>query len=940
MNKALVKKAFLALTILFSANAFAQEMPQPLPIDPNVRYGKLDNGLTYYIRHNEQPKERCEFHIAQAVGAILEEDHQNGLAHFLEHMAFNGTTHFAGKGIISYFESVGVNFGGDINAYTSLDETVYRLSNVPTYREGILDSALLVLHDWSCDLLLLPEEIDNERGVIREEWRQGANATRRMWRQSNQLKYAGSQYAKRDVIGDTAVINNFSYQALRDYYEKWYGPDLQAIVIVGDIDVDKMEAKIKELWKDVPARANRGERPYYALGENAEPIIAIVTDKEAQNTRIDLEYKKAPLPAPFKGTIVDAMQQYAHQLLSSIMNYRFEEITTKAESPIMAALVTYGELVKNTDAYRMIGIAKEGQVEATLNTLFTEGEKLKRFGVTESEVERAKAEMLKFYENTYNERNNRQNITLTEEYIRHYLDGSFIPGIEMEYEIVKTLLPQLNAAMLTELAKTYVTDENLIISIQAPEKDRATLPSAETINNILQSAKNAEIEAPKEEKIDKTLIDKKPKQGKIKKTSYNAELNTTEWTLSNGVRVIIKPTTFKQDEILLNAHSWGGLSKVATQDLPSGGFAVNVVEQNGLGKFSVTDLQKVLAGKNIAITPQISELTEGFQGQSSVADFETLLQLVYLYFTDVRTDDEAFASLISMYHSMLVNQESNPKVAFRDSISLTMSNHSPRTLLWHANLLEKVNQATALRIFKERFGNAADFTFFLTGNIDPTNKETQKMVCQWLGGLKTKKKAHETFTDHGERIPKGIVKNYFERPMEIKTASNRIVYSVAIPYNLENRLIMNVISEILSTRYLESIREKEGGSYGVGVAGYIEKYPTEQAVLLMQFDTDPEKQEKLIGIIHKEIQEIIANGPKEEDLTKTKEILLKSFKENLESNADWSRTYLPRYYINNLNYVRDFQNIVENITSETVVNTLKSIVEQGNVIEVVMKPTK
>lgn len=940
MNKTFLKKAMLAFAVLFTANAFAQEMPQPLPIDPNVRYGKLDNGLTYYIRHNELPKERCEFHIAQAVGAALEEDHQNGLAHFLEHMAFNGTTHFAGKGIINYFESVGVNFGGDINAYTALDETVYRLSNVPTYREGILDSALLALHDWSCDLLLLPEEIDSERGVIREEWRQGATAQRRMWRASNSLKYAGSRYAKRDVIGDTAVINNFSYQALRDYYEKWYGPDLQAIVVVGDIDVDKMEQKIKELWKDVPARANRGERPYFSLGENAEPIVAIVTDKEAQNTRIDLEFKKAPLPEPFRGTIVDAMQQYAHQLLSKIMSYRFDEITNKAESPVMAALVTYGSLVKNTDAYRMIGIAKDGQLQAALNTLFLEGEKLKRFGITESELERAKAELIKIYENAYNERNNRKSIDYTEEYIRHYLDGSFIPGIEMEYEIVKAILPQLNAAMLNEVAKTYVTDENLIISIQAPEKDLATIPTKDAIIAAFKAVKDAQIEAPKEEVIDKNLINKKPKQGKIKKTAYNQELNTTEWTLSNGVKVIIKPTTFKQDEILLNAFSWGGLSQVATKDLPSANFAVNVVEQNGLGKFSVTDLQKVLAGKNIAITPDISELSESFKGQSSVADFETLLQLVYLYFTSPRADDEAFATLISMYRSVLANQATNPQMAFRDSLSMTLSCHSPRTLLVKPELLDKVDQATALRIFKERFNNAADFTFFFTGNIDPNNKEVQKVICQWLGGLKTNKKAIENFKDHGVRYPKGVVNNYFTRPMEVKAATNRIVYSGSMPYTLENRVLMNVISEILSTRYLESIREKEGGSYGVGVGGYVEKYPEERAVLLMHFDTDPEKQEKLIAIIHKEVQEIIANGPKEEDLTKTKEILAKSFKESLAENKDWSKTYLPRYYLYNQNYAKDFQRIVENVTAEAVVATLKALVEQGNVIEVVMMPEK
>ena len=559
----------MLLCVVFITTLFAQEA-QPLPIDSNVRVGVLSNGLTYYIRHNEKPKQRAEFHIAQAVGAILEEDHQNGLAHFLEHMAFNGTQHFPGKGIINYFESVGVNFGGDINAYTSLDETVYRLSNVPTVRPGIVDSALLVMRDWSAGLSLQGDEIDNERGVIREEWRTGASANRRMWKESNKQKYVGSQYAKRDVIGDTAVINNFSYQALRDYYKKWYGPDLQSIVVVGDINVDSIEAKIKQLWADVPARANRGERPIYPIANNVEPIVSIVTDKEAQQTRIELEYKHDVLPAEAEGTMYAYTLDLFNNLISTILNYRFSEITQNPDASFVGAYGYYGEIVKSKDGFQLIAIPKEGQEKKALNDLLTEAEKVKRFGFTNAELERAKADLLKQYEKIYNERNNRENIAFTSEYIRHYLDKTPIPGIEWEYDMLKLILPQVKVAMLNELAQSYVTDDNLIISFMAPNKETVKLPSKEETLAVVATVKATELVAPKEETMNKPLVSKAPKCGKIKSVTTNEALGTTEWILNNGVKVVIKPTTFKQDEILMTATSKGGLSKVEKlADLPS-----------------------------------------------------------------------------------------------------------------------------------------------------------------------------------------------------------------------------------------------------------------------------------------------------------------------------------------------------------------------------------
>ena len=925
----------MLLVMILTTSVTAQTK---LPADQNVRIGTLPNGLTYYIRHNEQPKGRADFHIAQAVGAILEEDNQNGLAHFLEHMAFNGTKHFPDKDLINYFELNGVNFGGNINAYTSLDETVYRLSDVPTAREGLVDSALLVMHDWAVAISLIDAEIDNERGVIREEWRTGANAMRRMWRESNKIKYAGSQYAKRDVIGDTAVINNFTYQALRDYYHKWYGPDLQAIVVVGDIDPDAIEEKIKSLFMDVPARQNRGERPIYTLPANTNPIVSIVQDAEAQQTRIEMEFKHEPLSPEYRLSVEGYNMGILNRLVSSIMGYRFEEITAKPDASFIAAYVGYGELNKSTDALRAIAIPKDGQETKAMEDMMIQLEKLDRYGVTNAELERAKTELLTSFEKSFNERNNVKNITYAREYIRNYLDNEPIPGIETEYEIVKALMPMVTTTMLNELVSNQITEENMIISFMAPEKEGIKLPDAAQAVDYWKSVQTAEIAAPVEETITRNLVDKAPKAGKIKKVTQNASLGTTEWLLSNGVKVVIKPTTFKQDEILMTSYSAGGYSLVSDiAQLPSAVLACDVVEANGIGDFSYIDLQKVLTGKRVSLTPSMSQYSEGMRGSSTVKDLETLLQLIYLYQNSPRQDDESYAALMSMLQSALANRDSNPKQAFYDSIQTTMSCHNPRTILFDLNTLTQVNQQTALQIYKERFSNAADFTFFFTGNIDPNDKATQKLICTWLGGMKTNK-SRETWKDDGIRMPKGIVVNMFTRDMQINTASNRIVYNGTMAYTMQNRLVMRAISDILSIRYLESIREKEGGSYGVGTSGYVSDEPIQQAVLLMQFDTDPDKQERLVKIIHKEVDDILRDGPRADDLQKVKESMLKDFEENIETNNYWQRSILSNYYLNHMNYVESYCETVRNITPEVIVGVLSTLVSQGNIAEIVMMP--
>ncbi len=927
-----MRKLFLT-TLLFVAAIFGvvAQGYTPIHVDKNVRMGKLDNGLTYYIRHNEQPKERCEFHIAQAVGAILEEDHQNGLAHFLEHMAFNGTKNFPDKLLINYFESVGVNFGGNINAYTSLDETVYRLSDVPT-RESVLDSALLVMHDWSCAIALQAEEIDNERGVIREEWRTGNNFQRRMWREINKKAFPGSQYAKRDVIGDTAVINNFTYQALRDYYHKWYGPDLQSIVIVGDIDVDVMEAKLKKLFNGVPARANRGERPRYGILDNKEPIVARYVDKEAQYSLAQIYFKHEAFPRQLKETQEGYMVVVLNSIIDKIIGYRFEDMTLDPNANFIQAAGGYGNMAGTTDAFQFQMVPKDGKEIDALRDVLTEIERINRYGFTNAEVERAKTELYSDYEKYYNDRGARTNISYAREYYRHFLDGDPIPGIEWEFDYVKQVLPFITADMVSQVAKDYVTEENVVVTYGGKE----AIPTEDEIIRTYKEVKVSEIEAPVEEIINAPLVDMTPKKGKIKKEKTNDVYGTTEWTLSNGMRVVIKPTKFNENEIRFTAYSKGGLSKVAVEDLPSAEFATSVISFNGYGNHDAKTLQRILTGKNVNVSASINAYSEDLDGSATVKDFETMLQLIYLQFTGLRADDEAFKTLMSMVESQISSRDKNPKTAYSDSIQMMSTQHHERTLILNTEFLKRVDQNRALEIAEDRFSRPADFTFVFVGNIDPADPIVREQIATWLGGIKGKKKT-EKMVDNGIRYPKGVVKNYFSREMSTHTASNRIMYTGEMDFNLANRLNMNVIGTILSTRYLESIREREGGSYGVGVYGGMQRFPVEMAYLLMDFDTDPEKQEKLMGIIHDEVKQIVENGPRADDLQKAKESLLKDFGENVEKNGYWIGELHNVYNLGAGNYV-GYTDAVNAVTAETIQKTLKALVEQGNMFEVVMMP--
>lgn len=922
----------LLLFCAISIGAQNTTMP-PLPIDPTVRTGVLSNGLTYYIKHNQKPKDRCEFHIAQNVGSILEREDQLGLAHFLEHMAFNGSENFPDKGIINYFEKNGVNFGGNINAYTGIDETVYRLSDVPTYREGLLDTALLTLYDWSCALTLADSEIDKERGVIVAEWRTTNSPTRRLVTELFKQMYAGSQYANRMPIGDTTIIKNFSYKALRDYYYKWYGPDLQAIVVVGDIDVDKMEQKVKTLFGKIPARKNRGERPMYGLLDNKEPIIAFARDKEAQSSVIQIQFKHPAVTNEVRLSAAGYLKAVMDNIISTIFSYRIQEQVQNPNANFLNSYFYYDHRTKATDLAIAAIVAKEGKEREAFTDLLSEIQKVIQHGFTNSELERAKTDILNSYEKSYNERNNIQNQRLAQEYIRNYIDAEPIPGIEWEYEFVKQVLPMLTNQAINDVFKSYITEENVIVAFQGADKPEVVFPTKAEVLATMDKVKNTSFEAPKEEVLLTTLVEKTPKAGKVKKRSLLASLGTTEWVLSNGVKVVFKPTTFKTDEIILNAFSWGGTNTVSLNDLPSALFASSIMATNGLGNFSYLDLQKALTGKIASVTPSIGDDTENLSGSSSVKDFETMLQLIYLYFQTPRRDETAFNTIMERYRNFIVNREKDPKAIFADSLSSKWSCNDPRNLIVNTELLNKVNYDKVLSIFRQRFSAANDFTFVFTGNIDPTDKNTEKLITTWLGSLPKGKT--DKYVSQANCHPKGKNNYTIYAKMEIENIKNAIRYHAPMEYNWANSLNMMIIGYILDYRYMESIREDEGGSYGVGVRGSLSKLPAEEAVLRIQFDCHPEKYQRLIQIIHEEIDKLAKNGPSDVDFNKAKEGLIKDFAEDIERNGYWS-SIIETYYKYGRNYIADYRNAIDGVTKESIKNTLQRLISSGNLFEMFM----
>ena len=930
-----LKRLFATFFIIGSVVMASAQQPQmpPIPTDPNVRIGKLENGLTYYIRHNELPENRADFYIAQKVGSIREEENQRGLAHFLEHMCFNGTTNFPGKGIINWLETIGVKFGANLNAYTSIDETVYNINNVPVIRDGIVDSCLLILHDWANDLTLDPKEIDNERGVIHEEWRTGQGAMMRMYEQALPKAFEGSKYGHRLPIGTIEVIDNFPYQALRDYYEKWYRPDQQGIVVVGDIDVDKVEAKIKEIFSPIEMPANPAERVYEAVPDNKEPIITIAKDKEQPSTTIYIWHKHPATPNAMKGNMAYLVQNYMLSMIESMLNARLEELRQSAEPPFIMGVTEDTDflLAKTTQAFAGIALSKDDGIPTALAALVREIERARKFGFTASEYARAKADYLRSLESAYNERDKMKNNQYVQGYVRHFIDNEPIPGIEAEYALMNQLAPNIPIEAINSILPQLIKDENIVINIFGPDKEGMVYPTEAEILDILNKTKAEEITAYVDKVSDEPLMKETPKAGKIVKTE-EGPFGSTALTLSNGVRVVVKNTDFKADEIRMTAFSPGGTSIFGTSEALQVQMLNSVAGLGGLGNFSNVDLEKVLAGKKASINASVNGLTERVNGSCSPKDLETLMQLVYLTFTAPRMDDAAFESFKQRTKASLANQEANPMVALSDTLQKEMYGNHPMAIRVKSDMIDQIDYNRIMEMYKDRFKEAGDFTFLFVGNINL--EEAKPLIETYLGSLPTINRK-ENFKDIHMDIQKGVRKNVFKKQMETPKATVISVISGHCDFTPKNNLLMSMLSQTMNMVYLETIREKEGASYGVSAMGQMNCYPKPEAIFQIYFDTDPAKREKMEQIVMAELQKVAQEGPRPEHLAKVKEYMLKQHTENVKENGYWLNQ-LIEYYFSNIDMNTNYEKLVNEITVEDVKNFTKTLLDQGNIIEITM----
>ena len=935
-----LRKLFIAAMMLISIVAVAQQGMQmpPIPVDPDVRIGKLDNGLTYYIRHNAWPEHRAEFYIAQRVGSIQEDDNQRGLAHFLEHMAFNGSKHFKGNEMLRWCESVGVKFGTDLNAYTSIDQTVYNISNVPTTREGIVDSCLLILFDWADGLLLEQEEIEKERGVIHEEWRLRTSAQMRMLERDLPKLYPGSKYGHRMPIGLMEIIDNFERPFLQAYYEKWYRPDNQAIIVVGDVNVDQVEQKVKALFSPIVLPENRALVTTYPVPDNNEAIYVIDKDKEQRYNLVELMMKTEAFPDSLKGTLAYLAADYVKDAAVSMLNDRLREYAEKPESPFLQASASYGPylLSRTVDAFDMGVLPKDGQTDAAVTAVLTEARRAAEFGFTPTEYSRFKANYLSNLEKSYSNKDKRYNSQFVSSYVQNFLNKEPIPSIDFTYETMKQLVPMLPLDMPNEVIKELVlpTDTNLVVLNFNNEKEGAVYPTEDGLKAAIVAGRNAKIEAYVDNVKDEPLMTTLPKPGKIKKEVKNDKFGYTELTLSNGVKVVLKQTDLKKDQVLLRAEGFGGEALYGLEDLANLKMFGDVIEASGLGNFSHTELEKALAGKIASASMYMSNYREHISGSSTPKDVETMLQLVYLYFTNINKDQKSYDNLMQTMEVQLKNRLLQPENVFSDSLTLTIANHHPRVKPMEVEDLKKVSYDRILQIAKERTANAAAYTFTIIGNYDEAT--IRPLLEQYIGSLPAQKKVEKgKFIDTDF---KGVVVNNFKHKAETpKSIGVMIWYSKQLPYNLENSVKASIAGQILSMEYLKKIREDASAAYTVGASASISRDDFEtSSTVYVYCPMKPEKADVALQIMRDEV-DALTKGCDADKLAKVKEYMLKNHGDQLKQNSYWlGQINTWRKY--GLDFHTDYEKVVNAQTPESIAAFIKEVVKANNRAEVVMMP--
>ena len=935
-------KHFLTIVALFFAcNIYAQQ--GKIDNDNTIRKGILPNGMTYYIRHNAQTKGVADFYIAQKVGSILEEKRQRGLAHFLEHMAFNGTKHFPGNtlqpGIVAWCESVGIKFGANLNAYTSVDQTVYNISAAPVTRKGVIDSCLLILNDWSHELLLTDKEIDKERGVIEEEWRtrRSGMAMQRLSEQAMPVIYAGTKYSDCMPIGNIDIVRTFPYNDLRDYYRKWYRPDLQAIIVVGDINEDKIEEKIKKLFAKIPLPQNPAHRIYYPIGNNEKIILYTATDKEQPTVNFTLYMKRDVTPKQERNTIQNYADDYKTNILRMAINDRLEELSRTKNAPFISASVRSGNffLASTKDAFELSGVLKEGKVIEAIQLLVGEVERVRANGITIDELKRGKAEMLSYAENDYNDRSNRRNGEFVEQCVQNFLEETPIIEPEKELEMVRKLDKTVTIDDVNALAKTIITNQNQVVTMFGPDKNTFKMPTNSSIENaILKAQKQHYTPYKTQNTLTERLITKLPKPGSIR-SERTYKYGYTEFTLSNGLKVYVRPTNFEPDEVNLKIFSLGGKNIYPDSEMPNLTYLMAGATIGGVGQYNDLTLEKMLAGKTATVTPFIDNDTRGMAGTSNVKDTKTLLELVYLYFTQPRKDPQAFKNLMEQQQEFLANAHVNPMLAYNDTLH-KVAYATNRMASMNKEQLKRVNYNRIMHIYKELFANAANFKLILTGNIN-INK-LRPLLCQYIATLPSNN-TKETIGTYEPKLVDGKKTYIFHKKQTTPTAITTIVIKGKMEYNNRNELLMDAIGQLLRIVYTEKVREDKGGTYSVQASGDLQHHPNDEALLRIAFQTDPQKYNDLIPIVYKELEKMAIEGPSQQDLDKVKAYELKVYNQVLRMNNYWEYVLYTDLY-NGIDVDTDFRYIVENMTCGDIRTTLRNLLDQNNCIEVTMtQPT-
>ena len=931
------KSLFVAMLLMVASAAMAQMMP-PLPVDKDVTMGKLDNGLTYYIRYNNWPENRAEFYIAQRVGSIQENDDQRGLAHFLEHMCFNGTQNFEGNEVIRWCESIGVKFGEDLNAYTSIDRTVYNISNVPTDRKSALDSCLLILHDWADGLTLDPAEIDKERGVIHEEWRLRTSPQMRMLERCLPNLYPGSKYGQRMPIGKMEIVDNFKPQTLRDYYEKWYRPDNQAIIVVGNVDVAYIEKKIKELFGGIKMPQNPAPVVDEVVPDNAEPIYIIEKDKEQQRNLASLMFKHEVFPDSLKNTMAYLMQNYLKNVSMSMLNARFSEMAQKPDCPFVSASASDGTYIfsKTMDALSLDPDPKDGQLEASLGAVMREARRAAEFGFTATEFQRAKAKFESSLDKIYSNKDKRYNSQFVNEYVQNYLDNDPIPSLDDEYAMMKQIIPALPLEYINMYMKELVpqNDSNMVVLLMLNEKEGNVYPTEASVKKAIDDARAEKLEAYVDNVKDEPLMTVLPKKGSIKKEEVSQKFDYKTLTLSNGVQVILKPTDFKKDQVILSGEGFGGSNLYGEKDFVNAKLFDDVVEASGLGNFTHNELEKAMAGKIASASLSLSETRTMISGSSTPKDLETLFQLVYLYFTNIKKDQESVNTLMNTLELQLKNKALSPEQSFSDSLTVTLYNHNPRTNPLYVDQLKQMDYDRILQMAKERTANAGAFTFTILGNFDEAT--IRPLLEQYIASLPANKNVvkDNRVTD----IVNGKVVNSYKRKMETPKALSVMVWSnKSMPYTLENAVKADMAGQVLNMVYLKKIREEASAAYSCGASGAAQRQDDFKVILLQAYcPMKPEKGAEALKIMNEEVPALAKNCDADM-LTKVKEYMLKNIDDQAKTNGYWSGV-ISRYRKYGLDFHTDYKSTVEAQTPETICQFMQEFLKDGNKIEVTMMP--